>query len=174
MGNAKPILGYGFKGFLSVDVALAHRDTEKYSGGHVPIQEAHSIYFQILGEQGYVGLAIFLALGTMYLLTTYGIYRRTRHRPELFWAHRLARALMLSGIAFAVSGTFLSQAYADYYYLLVALTICLARIVRHGDVPPKVDNFPYLLSLLRIDAAVYGLAEPKPAMPVGATAMARS
>ena len=33
------------------------------------VHDAHSIYFEVLGEQGFVGLAIFLALGIATLAT---------------------------------------------------------------------------------------------------------
>jgi len=170
MGNASPVVGYGFKSFFNYGVFMQHRPDDTIT----KMFEAHSIYFQVLGEHGYVGLFIFIALGASYLWMAHRIYRRTKRIPDLFWAHRMARALFLSGIAFAVSGAFLSQAYFDLYYLIVAMLVCLDRIVREGEYAPKPDTFPRLVEMTRINTEAYGLG-PLPERPApGATVLARN
>lgn len=93
---------------------------------------AHSIYFQVLGEHGYIGLLLYLA----FWLSTYRlagqIDRETRGKPEFGWANTLASMSKVSLIGFAVGGAFLSLAYWDMpFYLFVAL-ICTARWVREA------------------------------------------
>jgi len=52
MANGRSILGGGFKAFNS--------DTfERYAPDYGRFHEAHSIFFSLLGEQGYPGLCIF-------------------------------------------------------------------------------------------------------------------
>jgi probable O-glycosylation ligase (exosortase A-associated) len=93
-------------------------------------QDAHSIYFKVLGEHGFVGLALFIAL----LIVTYrcGSYVRlhTRDRSELLWAFDLASALQASLIGFCVGGAFLGLPYFDLYYSLVALLVLLRAHVK--------------------------------------------
>ena len=54
---------------------------------------AHSIYFQVLGEQGYVGLAIYLAMIAGAFWSSAHIIRATRGREEFAWADNLAKMI---------------------------------------------------------------------------------
>lgn len=85
---------------------------------------AHSIYFSVLGEHGFVGLSLFLT----FWLATWSLARRlareTRDRPDESWAHWLARLSQASLIAYFVGGAFLDLAYWDVpYYLFVAVAV---------------------------------------------------
>ena len=61
----------------------------------------HSIYFEVLGEQGVVGFALFaLILATLLLNLRFAI-TSTRHDPSLAWIAELAKALLLSLIVLA-------------------------------------------------------------------------
>lgn len=83
---------------------------------------AHSIYFQVLGEHGYIGLLLYLAfwISTYFLAGRIG--RQTAMRPELEWANSVASMCKVSLVGFAVGGAFLSLAYWDMpYYLFVVL-----------------------------------------------------
>jgi len=89
---------------------------------------AHSIYFQILGEQGFVGLALFLAM----LFATLRSLRKTKlaaGKCGAPWIASLASSLQISLIAYMVSGAFLSLAYFDLPYLVIVLTAVLQREV---------------------------------------------
>ncbi len=91
--------------------------------------DAHSIYFEILGEQGYIGLAIFLLLGAMTWFKGGEIKKLTRNRPDLLWARDLALMIQTSLVGYATSGAFLGLGYFDYVYLLIALIVVLHKIV---------------------------------------------
>ncbi len=87
--------------------------------------DAHSIYFEILGEHGFVGLILFLSLGVMAWRTGSWIIKNCKGQPELKWLSDLAAMLQVSLIGYAVAGAFLGLAYFDMYYHLVAmLAIC--------------------------------------------------
>ena len=92
--------------------------------------DAHSIYFEVLGEQGFVGLTLFLALGLGALYAGGWVIRRTKRDPELRWARDLAAMLQVSLIGYAAGGLFLGLAYFDLYYHLIALVILLKYLVR--------------------------------------------
>ena len=100
---------------------------------------AHSIYFQVLGETGFVGLAIYLALLIGSFVAAGNILRATRNRPDLAWARNLAGMLQASLVGYSVSGAFLSRSFFDLYYALVALIAVLQFVVQREtakSVPP--------------------------------------
>jgi len=85
--------------------------------------DAHSIYFEVLGEHGFVGLALFLILGFMTWFTGSWIARKTKKVEDLRWCYDLATMLQVSLIGYAVSGAFLGLAYFDLFYHLVAMMV---------------------------------------------------
>lgn len=83
---------------------------------------AHSIYFQALGEHGFVGLGLYLLLGLVTWNTGTWIIRKTRNLEESKWAYNLATMIQVSLIGFATGGAFLSLLYFDVpYYLMTAM-----------------------------------------------------
>lgn len=85
---------------------------------------AHSIYFQILGAHGYIGLFLFLAFWGSTYACAGRIIRLTKARAEMEWANQLASAMKVSLIGFAVGGAFLSLAYWDMpYYITIILVV---------------------------------------------------
>ena len=101
--------------------------------------DAHSIYFEILCEQGYPGLAMFLLLSLMTWLKGSRIKKLTRLRPDLSWARDLATMLQTSLVGYATCGAFLGLGYFDLFYLLIALMVVLYKVVSEelvlGTVP---------------------------------------
>ena len=81
---------------------------------------AHSIYFQVLGEHGFIGLGIYLAIVLVAFKYCWSIVHRTRRLKDL-WQHRLARAVQTSLMAFFVGGAALSMAYYDLFVILALL-----------------------------------------------------
>jgi O-antigen ligase len=80
----------------------------------------HSIYFQTLGEQGFVGLGIFLLVlgGCFYGLWT--MRRRVRGQPAFTWVVNYSNMLEICLLGYVVSGAFLPRAYFDLWFQLVA------------------------------------------------------
>lgn len=109
------ITGGGFR--LTVPWIFA-----KYAPNPKMIFVAHSIYFQLMGEQGFIGLIIFLLIGVTTWLNASRMIRAGRTRPELKWAAELGAMVQVSMIGFAVSGAFLSMAYFDLPYNVMAMT----------------------------------------------------
>ena len=108
----------------------------RYAPNPMDVHAAHSIYFQVLGEHGFVGLFLYLALGIATWRTAGAIIRRTRGQPELRWAHGLATMSQASLIGFAVGGAFLSLLYFDMpYYLMAALIATRIIVERQAPAP---------------------------------------
>lgn len=116
----RPILGGGFRAFRG--------NVDPKSG--VGYRSAHSIYFEVLGEHGFVGFALFLALGIGAFLTGSRILRRARGHPDLLWAGDLASMLQVSLVAYAATGVFLGLAFFDLVYHLVVIMILTDAVVK--------------------------------------------
>ncbi len=94
--------------------------------------DAHSIYFEVLGEQGFPGLAIFLSLMGASLLRLQRLRNETKGRPEWKWVRDLAEMLQGSIIAYALAGAFLGLAYFDLYYYIIIAGVLL-DVVYQGE-----------------------------------------
>jgi len=124
------VLGGGFKMF-SKEVFLI------YAPDPNVVFDAHSIYFQVLGEHGFIGLGLFLAIALLTWLRCGEIIRMCKGDLDRRWASDLASMLQVSIIGFAVSGAFLGLAYFDYYYHLIAITLITWRIARETSKPKQ-------------------------------------
>jgi probable O-glycosylation ligase (exosortase A-associated) len=109
-------LGGGFETF-EADMFAA------YAPDALAVTDAHSIYFEVLGEHGFIGLSLFLALGLMTWRTASWIIRRSRADPQNRWAADLAAMVQVSLVGYASAGAFLGLAYFDLYYTLVAVVV---------------------------------------------------
>jgi putative inorganic carbon (hco3(-)) transporter len=87
------------------------------------VHAAHSIYFQVLGNHGFVGLFLFLGI----FISTYrmagAIRRASNGIPEARWCDDLAAMAQVSLVGYAVGGAFLSLAYFDLPYNVMMLVV---------------------------------------------------
>lgn len=90
---------------------------------------AHSIYFQVLAEHGYVGLGLYLLLILSCFARTWQLRRAARRRNDNEVA-QYAHMFRLSLLAFITSGAFLGRAYFDYFFTIVACMIILDRCAK--------------------------------------------
>jgi putative inorganic carbon (HCO3(-)) transporter len=90
---------------------------------------AHSIYFEVLGDQGFIGLGIYLIILAAAFLRCSRIISVTRGIPEQQWAYDLAIAIQASLFVFCVAGAALSMAYYDLFIIDVAMLLPLREIV---------------------------------------------
>lgn len=84
---------------------------------------AHSIYFQALGEHGFLGLLLVLAFWFSVWRSAVSLRATGRSRQELAWAADLGEMVQVGVIAYLVGGAFLSILYFDLPYLLAALVV---------------------------------------------------
>ena len=96
----------------------------------VGVLAAHSIYFEVLGDTGVIGLFLFLGFLIAWFATLRQIKRTTRGSPSLAWAHDLATAFERSLIVYGISGAALSAAYFENVYIEGTLAGMLAACVR--------------------------------------------
>jgi probable O-glycosylation ligase (exosortase A-associated) len=103
---------------------------DRYAPVPDDVHAAHSIYFQVLGEHGFVGLALFLLLWLMVWGVASWLRRNGRRHPESVWTADLGAMVQASLAGYAVGGAFLSLAYFDLPYNLMLLLVLAKRWVR--------------------------------------------
>lgn len=87
----------------------------------------HSSYFEMLGEQGFPGLILWLIIhvgGIWRMEMVQRLYRK-RARPEEDWVVPLALALQNGQIIYMVGSLFVGIAFQPFVYMLIALQIGL-------------------------------------------------
>jgi len=144
LASDRPLVGGGFNVF-NKDMFLI------YAPHPYDFHDAHSIYFQILGEQGYVGLVLFLLLWLLTFKSGHWIIVRTSNRPDLGWAHDLASMLQVSLIGYMVGGAFLGLAYFDLPYSIMVLML-LTRVVVEQKLDSASLQDPEKESAARLDS----------------------
>lgn len=103
---------------------------------------AHSVYFQLLADVGFVGLGIYLLILYRAWRSCGKLIKQTARVPELQWINDLARSFQLSFVAYAVGGAALNMAYFEMYYVLIVLVSIQEQIVREhlrNTVPGSPD-----------------------------------
>jgi putative inorganic carbon (HCO3(-)) transporter len=121
----RPLVGGGFEIYNPVSF-------QRYAPDPNDVHAAHSIYFQALGEHGFVGLGLYLLLALLTWRKGAWIIRKTARRPEYKWANDLAKMIQVSMVGFATGGAFLSLLYYDVPYYLMAAMVVTARIVERA------------------------------------------
>ena len=97
---------------------------QKYNPSYDRTHAAHSIYFQVLGEHGFLGLGLFLLFWLLVWRMCSQVAAASKGDPAHQWAYRLAQMLKVSIVAYLVGGAFQNLAYWDVpYYLFVAIAV---------------------------------------------------
>ena len=123
-----PFTGAGFEfEYAPNDQRWLDYGSRQYDWAISHSSAAHSIYFQVLGQHGFVAFVLFVALLLGTLRRLQGIRRMASDREGWQWAASYATALQIGLVAYMVSGAFLSSAYFDLLYLYVAMAAILAR-----------------------------------------------
>jgi probable O-glycosylation ligase (exosortase A-associated) len=115
-----------------------------YAPNPADIHAAHSIYFQALGEHGFIGLGLYLLLLAATWRSASWIIRHARQQPDLEWAEQLATMIQASFIGFAVGGAFLSLLYFDVPYYLMAAIVATRLLVAQQQATAAPARMPAL------------------------------
>lgn len=94
------------------------------------IHSSHSIYFQALGEHGWIGLALFLSIWGYVWLTCRRIINRGDNSEEGRSQALLARMIQVSLIGFGVGGAFVNIGNWDMVYYLAISAFGVLRVLR--------------------------------------------
>ncbi len=94
------------------------------------VHDAHSIYFQVLGNHGFIGLFLFLLLLVLTWLSCGAIIRQAKKNPDLKWAQDLGAMVQVSLAGYFSAGAFLGLGYFDYIYHLIAVAVVVRHLVK--------------------------------------------
>ena len=110
----------------------------QYAPNPYAVHDAHSIYFEVMGEQGFIGFALFITLGLMTWIRAQQIIKRNKYHPEHKWASDLAAMTQVSLVGYATGGAFLGLAYFDLPYHLLIIIVLTAKFTGGLDVNTQV------------------------------------
>ncbi|HAL39716.1 MAG TPA: putative O-glycosylation ligase, exosortase A system-associated [Polaromonas sp.] len=99
----------------------------KYAPNPSNLHVAHSIYFSVLGEHGYVGLLLFLLVWWLAFRTAGRIRKDALVREDTKWVYYLAGMCQVSLVGYAIGGAFLSLAYFDLPYNVLVMLVVSSR-----------------------------------------------
>lgn len=127
--SERPIKGGGFMSYqANAGVLREYNPADVNVTYHDDTGKAfHSIYFEVLGEHGYVGLVIYI----MILLSTLNICRKVGKLYERgTWEGSLARALRDALLIFMVCGNFVGVAFTHWPYYILGIAVCLEFVAK--------------------------------------------
>lgn len=134
-------LGGGFNAYISNSFRYQTVQRIVEPNGNVDIEYVtvedhsrayHSSYFEMLGEQGYLGLAMWIVLHLGTAIQSYRIYRRYRKTddPERQWIAPYALAMGQGHIIYMIGSFFVGIAFQAFIFMMLALQIGLSLYVK--------------------------------------------
>ncbi len=115
------LLGVGLDSWSPLTFAL-------YAPNPNDVHAAHSIYFSVLADHGWLGLIMFLLIFGLSWRKLKRLIKNTAKKAELLEMQLLSKMLQVSFIAYFVGGAFLSLSYFDLPWHLVSFVMILERI----------------------------------------------
>jgi len=119
----RPFVGGGFG-------VSEKRIFQLYAPDPLDFHASHSIYFEVLGEHGFVGLGLFLALLISSILSVKKLKKNFKYLPSFQWLCNYCDMIELSLLAYMVSGAFLGRAYFDLYYHMISIVVILRVLAK--------------------------------------------
>ena len=176
---ANPIFGGGFEFFDSIPLVRQYAEPAAIQA-YTPLgplgRNMHSIYFEVLGTQGYIGLIMFLSILWMAYRNGNWVSRKTKSRPDLAWAKNLASMTQVSFIGMCTAGAFQNLAFFDLVWHIISITVVLRLIVQRELVKGPAENTALRqqsVATPRWRAMAPNLRAPKPVATARTTATFR-
>src|SRR5262252_873711 len=119
----RPFVGGGFG-------VSEPRIFQLYASEPLDFHASHSIYFEVLGEHGFIGLGLFLTLLVSGILSVKKMKKNLKHLPSFQWLCNYCDMIELSLLAYMVSGAFLGRAYFDLYYHMISIVVILKVLAK--------------------------------------------
>lgn len=119
----RPLTGGGFETFT-------WQVFRRYAPDPSDVRDVHSIYFEILGEHGFIAFGLFIGL----ILSTYFTARKLKkivkeNVNDLKWVENYSNMFQVSILAYMMGGLFLGRAYFDLFYHIVAMVAIMKVLV---------------------------------------------
>ena len=156
-------LGGGFDAFLGNSFSYNTRKTVELGNTETVVYEEvtdegrafHSAYFEVLGEQGYPGMAIWLLLQGLGLLHMQRIRKRYKDSEEADgkrW-YSLAAALQNGQLVYLVGAAFVGVGYQPFMFMLLGLQIAFYSLMKREWAGDTAPDRPWLRPQPRESAA---------------------
>lgn len=117
-------LGGGFNSFMINRIETANIDPTQ-----PPVVQFgrafHNIYFAVLGEHGFPGLALYASIQLLTFLALHATRKRLRGYPEHAWCYDLAGALQISLATLLACSNFVDVSFNPIVWNMLALGMCL-------------------------------------------------
>ncbi|MDO6524827.1 putative O-glycosylation ligase, exosortase A system-associated [Motilimonas sp. 1_MG-2023] len=128
--SSQNVMGGGFEAFQRQSFYL-------YAPEPNMVHDAHSIYFEVLGEHGFIALFFFLLLWFLAWRSAQSVIKSTNKAPpgsELASINQLMRHVQVSFIAYLSGGAFLGMAYFDLPYHLLCIIVIANVLTQQAPV----------------------------------------
>lgn len=127
IANDKPT-GAGFAAYdkLIFDLYAPNPALDRAADPRIA-RASHSIYFQVLGEHGWIGFALFLSVWWLVWRRAGRLRAQTRSSVEFEWVFSLAGMCQVALVGYLVGGAFLSLAYFDLPFNLLVIVVVTQR-----------------------------------------------
>lgn len=136
---AHPLTGAGLRNSYQKEVAKTV-DPERAERA----KAAHSIYFEMLGGAGFVGLAIYLSLLATGFFSALGLNARRGDKGLDPWIPKFGYYAHISLAVFCVGGAAVSLEMWDGYFVIIALIAAAAKLSRaealKSAFPPRIEQ----------------------------------
>lgn len=134
IANDNPFFGAGFDATQVGPIWEQYKYAPNLIDISIPkemtFKAAHSNVFQVMGDLGYLGLFIFLALVGSAFVTRWQIKALARRSSQdTTWAVDLATAINLSLVAFMAGGAGVSLAYFELAHLEIVMLCVIRRLL---------------------------------------------
>jgi len=133
----RPVVGGGFYSVQDYQVWLKYAENfDKLSMIETPepnpyrAHAAHSIYFQVLGDHGFVGFILFAIFFIVVIVDAYKTAKYSKRYKELDWLFRLSSMMIFSFLIFFTVGAGLSMAYFELMYILAAIVFSMRKFIQ--------------------------------------------
>lgn len=123
--NSRPIFGGGFLSHMANAGQLYKYIDEDINISHTQTGKAyHNIFFEVLGEQGYVGLFIYLSI-VWYTYKNTAKLKKLNTPLDAEWLTSAATAIQDALILYCICGMFIGVAYYPWVFYFFTLTISM-------------------------------------------------
>lgn len=135
LAKDRPLTGGGFRAFTDEAFSV-------WAPNPTDVHDAHSIWFQMMGEHGFVGLGLFMLLWLFAWRLASGIIKDCKKKENLRWASDLAAMIQVSFIGYFVGGSFLGLAYWDMPYVLLSMLVLTKLAIEKQQREPMLSSAP--------------------------------
>lgn len=107
----------------------------------------HSLYFEVLGTQGFVGLALYLLFWVLVWRQCAWLRKTGKRDARFAWAHSLGSMVQVAIVGYGIGGAFLNLAFWEFCFYLfgavaVAKYVVQTELLQPVDAPSAATSTP--------------------------------